>query len=179
MSFNPVATEGKVFEIPYEQMYDAVCSGVVACGWQLGDYQGDANKKNIVFLFFELNETNADGEPFVVFQKFNNTTSDKGKFKPFFEKMTKTSLTHEIDLSELIGYQVKALVTHSNNKDNTKTYANIDTALPNPAGQMTVTNPLIYDFEEHNEAVFVTLPKFMQNLVLNRMTAQEVADFEY
>lgn len=180
MTFNPVmAGEAKEFEIPEEGMYDAVCSGIVACGWQKGEYQGKPNKKNIIFLYFELNQLDSEGNPFTLFKKFNNTTSERGQLKPFFEKWTKLPLEHTTDLSELVGMQAKLVITHATNQDGSKTYANIDNALNNQGSEMRVTSHIIYDCDAHNQVVFETLPKFMKEMITNRMTPKELAEFKY
>lgn len=179
MSFKPSPVEEKTFELPPEGMFDAVCSGIVSVGWQRGEYQGTANKKNIIFLYFELSECDSEGNPFVMFAKFNNTTSSQGKFAPFYEKWTKVPYTAESDPSELVGMQARVLITHNKNADGTKTYANIDTALDNAAGKMMPSNIIVYDPEEHNQAVYESLPKFMQDMIQNRMTQEEVDNFTY
>jgi hypothetical protein len=114
--------------------HNFVCYQVLDLGTQVN--QTYNNKSRQIALFFELIGTDVgDGRPFTMTRKFSYTWGAKSSLKAFLTSwLPQEKFDDSWSLDKLIGQVGMLLVTHDKSQDGSKTYANLKSVMPLPAG---------------------------------------------
>ena len=159
---------------PAEGVYAAVICDVVDRGEKETEWQGVKKVQHKVSVHYLLEEkipnpfvdeatgTEIDtedlglaGRQFGISQWFTASLHERGNLRKFLKKVLKRDLTEEeqkeVDIEDLLlGLQVQLVLVH--NESNGTTYANVDTAIANPKGKVTVPDDYVrfQDREDNN-----------------------------
>lgn len=168
----------------------AVCTMVADMGVQP---TGKFKPKPQVYIRWELpNEVTSwkDGDgvehtgPMVIGKKYTVSLSEKANLRGDLESWRGKLFTEQelegFDIRNILGKACMLGVTH--NVVGTKTYANISAVMGLPKGTTPPkpsVEPIAYDVDAHNPAIFQKLPPWLQEAISNRVksdTAQTVSN---
>jgi hypothetical protein len=92
----------------------------------LGEVDTSYGAKSKVRFDWELDEVNADGYPYLVFERFTNTLSARGRLAPRIKSLTgeMPDENEDYDLSSLEGTRVTLVIEHNVDAEGT-TWANV------------------------------------------------------
>jgi len=162
---------GSEFESAPSGTHLAICYQIVDLGFQDGTY----GPKLKVYLGFELcNEKMADGRPFMIGQMYTNSLNEKANLRIALESWRAAKFSDDdlngFDLRNVLG--VPCILTIVHNENGGKTYANIAdfgkgiTAKMKGMEVPDQVNPsVVYDMDQHDQAVFDALPEWMQTKI--------------
>lgn len=176
MSFNFKSNQKESILVP-EGSHIARLYSIVDMGTHDGEYMGVPKVSTKMRFTFELpNETKEfDGEvkPLIIGAEYTMSLSDMSKLKPIVEGILGKKLSEgekanfsSDDLKKMLGTPCMLTVLHNESKGNI--YANIQSVSPLPKGleaPVQVNPSVIYDTADKENAVFQTLPKFMQEKI--------------
>jgi len=163
--------EGSEFQIAPAGTHLAICYQMVDLGYQTDNY----GTKMKVYLGFELcNEKMDDGRPFMIGQMYTNSLNEKANLRVALESWRSAKFTEEqcggFDLRNVLGKPCILNIVHNDNGG--KTYANINDYGKGIAAIMkgmeipAQVNPsVVYDMDQHDQAVFDALPEWMQTKI--------------
>ena len=153
--------------------YQAVCCGVVDLGRQYSE-QWDKTAPKVLIMWDVVGETvEIDGveQPRRLSKQYTNSLNEKSNLakdinawrgKPFTAEELKA-----FDLRRLINVGCQLSVVHETRTD--KTYVNIAAIIGLPKGIKLdpLSEPIIYDADDHDEVQFQRLPEWVQNIIKN------------
>ena len=159
----------------------AICYQVIYLGHQETTFNGTTSWKPKFRFTFELPEhkhvfKEEEGEqPLVVSVEHNDSLNPKSNMYKFLKQwFPKKDMSEgaDVDYSKLAGKKALISIVHNSGKGSNagNVYANLGTIMPLPAGMACPDKPdneiVIYDVDEHDEAVFEALPEFLRNKIL-------------
>lgn len=151
----------------------ARCIRLVELGTQESEYLGQSKKAKKVMLAFEttalITEGEFSGQPFLMTTRYTASLHEKAALR----KILKGWRGRDFNDTELEGFDLKnvlgknCLMNVVHNTANGKTYANIDSVMPLPAGMTAPkVNPLVhFDLDDFNQEVFDSLSKGLQEVI--------------
>lgn len=118
-----------MYPVPDEGLHAAVCVDAV----YLGELQSPWGPKHKVSLIFELQETDEEGNHFIVGKRFTKSLNEKAALRKFLEKWrgekyTPDELQKGVDLENLLGMSATLFVVLNEKEE--RTYSNIESILP-------------------------------------------------
>jgi hypothetical protein len=171
----------------------AICDKVVYLGMQRTTFDGREKILPKVWLGFQIpdiqHEYEKDGKklsgPAVIGRKFTLNIGDNSNLGPFLKNwrgraFTDDEVNNGYDVEKLAGKPCQLGVIHEKSKDGGKTYANITSAgalmkdtidairagtrKAEPHGKV-----LVYNADEHDQAVYDQLPEFLRKQIDQRV----------
>jgi hypothetical protein len=117
------------YPVPDEGLHAAVLVDAV----DIGTVETPWGPKQKVSLIFELQDTDEDGNPFIVGKRFTKSLNEKASLRKFLEKWraakyTPAELQQGVDLENLIGLSATLFIVLNETEE--RTYANIESVLP-------------------------------------------------
>lgn len=163
-----IKNEGRDRVLVPEGTYGATCVSITDLGTQTHEKWGDKRKISVGFEI--ANETDDDGNPFIVYRKFNMAISAKSDLGKTLKSWLNLSFEKddEFDLDEMLGKQGQLTIVHNEGTDG-NVYANVDsvvalmkgTKIPKPKTNLQS----FYLDESFDEEVFNELPEFIQTMI--------------
>lgn len=151
-------------------VYMAVCVGVVDIGEQYDQFQKNY-KYRMMFVWAlpgELVEIDGEMCERQLSKEFTQTYDKRGALKPFLESWNVTTYTEEelaeIELFEQIGKACQLQVS----LNEAGTYAKVTNLMPLPKGMPvpeSKTATFTWDMDKWNDALFDSLPEWIQNKI--------------
>lgn len=157
--------------------HPARCYQIIDLGTHDKEWQGKRRKSHEIRVSWELPDETADFgkghlEPFAVHKTYTLSLSEKANLRHDLENWRGKPFTEQelesFDVFAVIGVPCMVTVTHVEKNGNT--YANVTavTALPKAlkASFPAPVNPTVqFALDEHDEAVFRSLPEFLQAII--------------
>ena len=117
-----------MYETPDEGLHSAVLVDAV----NLGTLETPWGPKQKVSLIFELQDSDEEGNPFIVGKRFTKSLNEKASLRKFLEKWkgskyTPAELQLGVDLENLIGLSATLFIVH--NETDERTFVNIESVL--------------------------------------------------
>ena len=124
-----IREDPSLYPVPDEGLHSAVLVDAV----DLGNLETPWGQKRKVSLIFELQDTDEEGNPFIVGKRFTKSLNEKAALRKFLEKWkgskyTPVELQQGVDLENLIGVSATLFIVHNETEE--RTYANIESILP-------------------------------------------------
>lgn len=124
-----IKEDPSMYPVPDEGLFKAVLVDAV----DLGQLETPWGKKEKISLIFELQETDEEGNHFIVGKRFTKSLNEKAALRKFLEKWrgdkyTPDELQQGVDLENLIGMSATLFIVHNETEE--RTYANIESVLP-------------------------------------------------
>lgn len=174
-----IKNEGKDKELCPEGTYPVTCVSITDLGTQSHEVYGDKRKFNVGFEI--ANETDSEGNPFIVYRTFNaglTMKSHLGKTLKSWLGMT-FEKDEEFDLDELLGKQGQATIIHNEGTDG-NVYANVDTLTSLMKGiKVPKTKTALSSFyldENFDQETFDDLPEFIREKIAKSPEYQAVLE---
>ena len=182
MSLIAKQPEQKEFEKVPEGSHIARCISVVDLGTQVIEWAGKEKLSPKVSLRFEIpgeriqykdKEGKEHDVPMTISQKYTRSLSEKANLRADLESWRGKAFTAEeldgFDIKSILGAPCMLSVVHVLSKDGSKTYANIKSIMKLPKGMEAPaqeTASVLYDIDAHDENVFQSLSKYLQEQIL-------------
>lgn len=178
---------GGNYEPAPEGTHRAVCTGAAILGSFEDEFQGQKKTLRKIRLFFELSDEvkvfdeSKGPEPLHVSKEFTLSWHEKSKLLPFINTWRGKAFTPDelarFNIASVIGAPCALTIQHEVGKTSGKKYAEIKSATPlmkgtprpEPAGEL-----FFYAVDRHDEAVFATLPEFVQNKIKQSLDWQKM-----
>lgn len=170
------ASAGGDFEIAPEGVFLARCYKMVDIGTQTetGQYGTKQNRK--IYLYWELladddgEEVRMEGgQPFSIFNSYKLSMHQKANLRKHLDSWRGKKFSEEeaadFDLTKLLGAFCKLQISHSQSKDGTKTYANIEAIMTTKKKVDGVNEISSFSIENPDMDVFNDLPQWLQDKV--------------
>lgn len=164
---------GGDFERPPEGVYNAVCTKIIDLGLQESTYNGNTSLKRKVFIEWELDEADSQGNPFLVASRYTLSLSQNAQLRKVLQAWRGRAFTKDelagFDLEKVLGAPCQIQIVH-NESSNGNVYANVETVMPLGKGvpKPTPKNELlIYSCEDPNPEVLEKLSEKMGDIVLS------------
>jgi hypothetical protein len=153
----------------------ARCYRIIDLGTQVRPWQGQDREIKQVLISWELPDTKIPdgklaGKPFSISERFTGNINPKSKLKAVLEAWRGRQFTKEeldsFNMQNVLGKSCYLNVVHSNN--NGKTYANIASVMPVPAGMKVpaqVNESVLFSLEKFDLEVFNSLSKNLQETI--------------
>ena len=149
--------------------YQAVCCGVVDLGRQFSETWQKWQDK-ILLMFDVVGETvNVDGVdmPRRLSKQYTNSRNERSNFARDIKAWRKIGQADfaALNPAELINAGCQLSVVHETRDD--KTFVNVDAIIGLPKGVTVqpMSEPVIYDADDHDETAFARLPEWVQNRI--------------
>lgn len=118
-----------MYTVPDEGLHAAVLVDAV----DLGELETPWGPKHKVSLIFELQDTDEEGNHFIVGKRFTKSLNEKSALRKFLEKWrvekySPDELQKGVDLENLLGMSATLFIVHNETEE--RTYANIESVLP-------------------------------------------------
>ncbi len=115
---------------------------MVDLGTHTKEYNGERNTYRKVYLCWELDEKKESGEPHIIGRDYTLSFADSAALRKMIEKWSgkKYAPGEKPKMTALLGKACLLSVAHSQNKDGSRTYANVDLVAPLPKA-MTALKP--------------------------------------
>lgn len=173
MSLKISASGGTDFEIHPAGVVAARCIRLIELGTQESEYLGQKKRAKKVMLAFEtsamMTEGEFSGKPFLMTTRYTASLHEKAALRKILKGWRGRDFTDieldGFDLKNVLGKNCMINVVHNDSGD--KTYANIDSIMPLPAGMIAPkVNPLVhFDLDEFDKDVFGALSKSLQETI--------------
>lgn len=172
MSLN-ISASSKDFEIHPAGVYAARCTRLIDLGTQDSEYMGQKKRAKKVMVAFEttqlMTEGDFAGQPFLVSNRYTASLHENAALRKALKSWRGRDFTavelDRFDMKTILGKPCMLNVVH--NIEGEKTYANIDSIMPLPAGmpppKAAVT--IHFDVDEPDMEVFGKLSKGMQETI--------------
>ncbi len=154
MSLN-LSADTHTYELPPSGSLPARCCHIIDLGTQTVEYQGTTKKLHKIAIAWQLEETRADGTPFIVGRRFTASLHEKANLRQFLESWRGRPFSSD----ELKGFamprliNVPALLNIVHTERGTGTYAEIKSIAPIPRGMSApreVSEPIVFDLGDPN-----------------------------
>jgi hypothetical protein len=202
VAFTSIKVSGKGGGVDFKPVpagvHLAIVSKLIGLGVQKKTWQGQEKNREEVYIGFELPEELVTYEkagkqvtgPSSIGRTFTANIGEKSNLGPFLESARGRPFTDaerdSYELTSIVGKIFQIGVVHE--VKNGKTYANISVALPlstaqlaqlkaDPSKAKLSVDPVVYSpGENHDEAMWVRVPQWLQKRIGERVTDSAAAD---
>jgi hypothetical protein len=165
----------RTFEVAPSGAYAARCYRIIDIGTQ-------TKQSHQIWMAWELSKKMADGQPFVISEKYTSSLHEKAKLRGVLESWRGRKFTEAerngFDIEQVLGKVCFLNIVHDKKGD--KTYANVASVMPVPEGlpsPAAVNEQLFFNIDEWNDKVFAKIPKYYQEMI-KRSPEYENLQFE-
>jgi len=158
------------FELAPSGAFAARCYRIIDLGTQTFQVKGETKESHQILMAWELSKKMADGQPFVISEKYTSSLHEKAKLRSVLESWRGRKFSeverNGFDIEQVLGKVCFLNIVHSKKGD--KTYANVASVMPVPEGlpsPAAVNEQLFFNIEEWNDKVFAKIPKYYQGMI--------------